>query len=209
LSPDPPSLPPSPAAFEAPDTRGSAPGDIYPRTAAEHELCARASHPDWAYIAALGALDAGAILFSSLGVVNAKGWGSYPSMIGPLVLGTAWGATVGGLWLALPKCSPTWVGEPPPEGNVRADWPLAISLAALAGATAPMVNAIVVGSNDLPLEWSTVERELHVIVAGVAGFGGALLPYLFPPRTFGAVRELDRIRVGMDGRGSVFFGYRF
>jgi hypothetical protein len=208
LSPEPPSLPPTPAAFVAHDPGSPAPGDIYPRTNKERELCARASHPDWVYLGALGALDAGAILFSSLDAVNVQGWGSYPSLVGPLVLGTAWGATVGGFWLALPKCSPTWIGEPAVEGNVRANWPLAISLALLAGATAPMVNGIVAGTNDPP-QWSNWERVLHVVVGGVAGFGGAFLPYLVPPRTWSAAQELDRIRVGVDARGSVFFGYSF
>jgi hypothetical protein len=154
-------------------------------------------------------LDTVAILFSGLDFVNVKGWGGYPSLAGPLVLGTAWGATVGGAWLALPKCSTSWVGEPPPEGDPRATWPLAVSFALLAGATAPVLNAIIVGSNDLPLEWSTWQRELHVIVAGLAGFGGALLPYLIPPRSWSAARELERIRVGVGVNGSVFFGYGF
>jgi hypothetical protein len=191
------------------DTPALAPGDIYPRDAHERELCARASYPDWYYLEGLAALDVAAILFSSLDVVNVKGWGSYPSLVGPLVLGTAWGMTVGGAWLALPKCSPSWVSEPGRDGDVRETWPLAISLALLAGATAPVLNAIVVGSNSLPQEWSTLERELHVIAAGLAGFGGAFLPYLIPPRTWRASRELERIRFGVGVNGSVFFAYRF
>jgi hypothetical protein len=204
-----PELPPPPPIVAVADTDRPAPGDIYPRGEVERELCAQASHPDWTYLGALVALDAGAIAFSGLDIVNVKGWGSYGSLVGPAVLGTVWGATVGGAWLALPKCSPSWVGEPPSEGDERATWPLALSLALLAGATAPVVNAIVVGSDSLPPQWSTWERELHVIVAGLTGFGGALLPYLIPPRTWAAARDLERVRLGVGPNGSVFFGYRF
>jgi hypothetical protein len=126
-------------------------------------------------------------------------------MSGPVVIGVVWGATVGGSWLALPKCDPHWIGEPAREGAVRARWPLALSLALLAGATAPIANAIAIGYTQ-PASWSDFERAMHVVAAGVAGFGGALLPYVLPPRTWTAARELDRIRFGMDARGA-FIGY--
>jgi hypothetical protein len=48
---------------------------------------------------------------------------------------------------------------------------------------------------------------MHVVVAGIAGFAGALLPYLAPPRTWRAARELHRIRFGADGRGQAFLSY--
>jgi hypothetical protein len=196
-----------------------APGDIYPRNARERDLCRQASNPDWFYLAGLLALDAGAIAYGSNTFVK---WSqdSYPShgqanpddvghiafrLSGPFAIGLTWGATVGGVWLALPKCSPEWVGETPREGLVRENWPLAITLALLAGATAPIINSIAIGYN-LPLGWTTFEREMHLVTAGVAGFGGALLPYLLPPRTTAAARELDRIRLGIDGRG-FFLGY--
>ncbi|HEY8088395.1 MAG TPA: hypothetical protein VIF09_11135, partial [Polyangiaceae bacterium] len=128
-------------------------------------------------------------------------------MAGPVAIGLTWGATVGGTWLALPKCAPHWVGETPREGDVRATWPVALSLALLAGVTAPFVNGIAIGSYNLPIEWSTFEREMHVVAAGLAGFGGALLPYVLPPRTWSAAREIDRLRFGADGRGGAFVGY--
>jgi hypothetical protein len=124
---------------------------------------------------------------------------------GPAMIGVTWGATVGGAWLALPKCSSDWVGGTAREGSVRATWPLAVALAMLAGATAPIINGIAIGY-DLPTTWSTFEREMHVVTAAVAGFGGALLPYLIPPRTWAAAMELERIRVGADGRGG-YVGY--
>lgn len=196
------SLPPQvPAAA----TYAYAAGDIYPRDARERELCARASHPDWVYLGALAALDV-----LAFGVGSSEGH-KYASnvlvrMTGPAMIGVAWGATIGGAWLALPKCSPEWIGDPPREGNVRETWPVALSLALLAGATAPIVNGIAIGSY-LPVEWTDFERAMHVVVAGIAGFGGALLPYAIPPRTVRAARELERIRLGMDARGGMFLGY--
>jgi hypothetical protein len=182
-----------------------APGDIYPRDGQERTLCAIASHPDWPYLLGLVVLDAGAIAVGSLDAV--QGSNSLPvRFIGPVAVGATWGITVGGAWLALPKCSPEWVGSTPREGGVRATWPLALSLALLAGATAPVIDAIAQGDNSTS-PYSTFEREMHVVAAGVAGFGGALLPYLLPPRTWVAALELDRIRVGPDGRGGWCFGY--
>jgi hypothetical protein len=191
-----------------------APGDIYPRGAREEELCATASHPDYLYLGGLLALDVAALWGGSSFAIKYSD--SLPvRMTGPVMIGVTWGATVGGVWLALPQCSPHWVGSPPREGNVRATWPLALSLAALAGLTAPIVNAIAIGTfcappacqGGLPADWSDFEREMHIVAAGVAGFGGALLPYLVPPHTWAAAREIDRIRFGADTRGNVFVGY--
>jgi hypothetical protein len=196
------SLPPHVLAA---DSYAYAAGDIYPRGARERELCARASHPDWAYLGALAALDVIAFGFGS-----SEGHKYASSVLvrltGPAMIGVAWGATIGGAWLALPKCSPEWIGDPPREGDIRETWPVALSLALLAGATAPIVNGIAIGSN-LPVEWTDFERAMHVVVAGIAGFGGALLPYVIPPRTVRAGRELERIRLGVDPRGGMFLGY--
>jgi hypothetical protein len=151
-------------------------------------------------------LDAGTIWFGSWEKVK------YTDSVllrlsGPAAIGLSWGATVGGAWLALPKCSPQWTGEPPREGNVHANWPIALSLALLAGATAPLINGIAIGSYDLPLTWTTVERAMHLVDAGLAGFVGAFLPYLIPPTTWSAAREIERIRFGADGHGGMFLGY--
>lgn len=201
-------LPPSPPVIAAP-APAPAPGELYPRSARERELCDRASHTDWLYLGALTLLDVGSIAFASNGTVKYDE--SYVLRYGaPAAVGLTWGATVGGFWLALPKCSPSWVGEPPPEGGVRETWPLALSFALLAGATAPVVNGIAIGST-LPAGWSDEERAGHLIVAGVAGFLGALVPYLIPPRTWSAARELERVRLGVDpgmgGRPAAFLGY--
>jgi hypothetical protein len=202
------SLPPAPPAAYAP-------GDIYPRGAQEAELCASASHPDWLYLGGLAVFDTAAVAFGSeQRVIYAT---SLPlRLAGPAAIGLAWGATLGGGWLALPKCDSHWVGETPREGAVRAEWPVALSLAVLSGLTAPIVDAIAVGTCDqrqpwcgsgLPREWTTLEREAHVAVAAAFGMGGALLPYLLPPRTWAASRELDRLRFGADGRGAAFLRY--
>jgi hypothetical protein len=126
----------------------------------------------------------------------------------PIAIGFAWGATIGGGYLALPKCNMSWVGEPPAEGDVGSSVPLALSLALLAGATAPVVNGVAIGYT-LPQNWSTFEREMHLVAAGLAGFGGALLPYLLPPRTWSASRELMRIRLGTTAGGGPLLGYGF
>ncbi len=172
-----------------------APGDVYPVTERERELCARASQPDWVYLGGLLVLDAGAIWYGSN--VDVKYSSSVPvRMAGPALIGVTWGATVGG----------AWVGESPREGDVRESWPLAVSFALLAGATAPFVNGIAVG--NLPITWSTPEREMRVVTAALAGVGGALLPYVLPPRTLSAARAIDRMRFGFDARGGAFVGYR-
>jgi hypothetical protein len=191
-----------------------APGEIYPRNSREEDLCKKASHPDWVYLGGLLALDVAGIWAGSS--FDIKYSDSIPiRMTGPVMIGVTWGATLGGAWLALPRCSPEWVSSTPREGNVRVTWPVALSLALLAGATAPIVNGIAIGTfcaapacqGGLPADWTTFEREMHVVAAGLSGFGGALLPYLLPPRTLSAARELDRLRVGADGRGNVFVGY--
>jgi hypothetical protein len=195
---DTPPLPPPPPAYTAGAT------DIYPRGPREQELCAKASRPDWLYMGGLLALDVAAIGVGSSSIVKFADE-EWERFTGPLMIGVTWGATVGGMWLALPKCEPHWVGETPREGGIRTTWPLALSLALLAGATAPIVNAIAIGYN-LPLNWDTPEREVHIIIAGLAGFGGALLPYAIPPITYKAARDLDRLRFGYDGRAG-FISY--
>ena len=200
--------PPPPAAYSY------APGDIYPRGSHEQELCSTASHPDYVYLGALALLDVAGVWAGSSSYIKYSN--SIPvRMTGPVMIGLVWGGTVGGSWLALPKCDPQWVASPPREGNVRMSWPLALSLAGVAAITAPIVNGIAIGTycgpplcqGGLPATWTDLEREMHVVAAGVAGFGGALLPYLIPPRTWSAAREIDRLRLGVDGRGNVFVGY--
>jgi hypothetical protein len=205
--------PPPPAVAASPTAYVYAPGDIYPRGSHEEDLCEKASHPDWFYLGGLALLDAGSFWLGSSATVKYDS-SMFLRFTGPSMIGLTWGATVGGAWLALPKCSGHWVGSPPREGDIHASWPVALSLAVLAGVTAPVVYGIAIGScsppacqGGLPAGWTTPEREGHIIAAGVAGFGGALLPYLLPPRTWSAAREIDRIRFGIGGNGDFFVGY--
>lgn len=189
--------PPPPASYSY------APGDIYPRGSREEELCDRASHPDWLYLAGLVVLNAGAIVYGSNAGIQDNA--SLPvRFTAPVFVGLAWGAGIGGGYLSLPHCDPHYVGGRPREGEVTADWPLTISLALLAGATAPMIDGILVGNQ--PQDWTTLERSMHVVAAGLAGLGGALLPYLLPPSSWSAARQLDKLRVGTDARGGVTVG---
>jgi hypothetical protein len=178
--------------------------DSYPRGARETDLCDTASRPDWLYLGALVLLDVGSIAYTSNDTIKYS-WSVPVRMSGPALVGLTWGATIGGGYLALPKCSMHWVGEAPPEGDVRSSTPLALALALLAGATAPIINGIAVGPN-FPLEWSTLEREMHIVTAIGFGLGGALLPYLLPPKTWRAQRELQRLRAGGDTHGA-YLGY--
>jgi hypothetical protein len=205
------SLPPQPPAIVA-----DAPGDIYPRNLRERDLCARASRPDYLYLGGLLALDM-ATFWGGVQPPIKYSTSLFVQFTGPMMIGLTWGATVGGAWLALPKCSAEWVVESPREGRVRESWPLALSLAVLAGTTAPIINAIAFGNcnnpnpegciGNLPGNWTTFDREMHVVAAALAGFGGALLPYLLPPSTLVAARQLDHLRFGYDGKNGGFLQY--
>jgi len=108
------SLPPPPPALYA-----DAPGDIYPRNMRERDICARAAEPDWLYLGGLVALDA--VVFWAGVRPEIKYSSSLPiRFTGPVMIGLTWGATVGGAWLALPKCSAEWVVASPREGRAAA-----------------------------------------------------------------------------------------
>jgi hypothetical protein len=185
--------PPQVVAPAAAETAVYAPSDVAPRSQREAELCDRASHTDWLYLGALVALTAGGVAVEAQSSLQNSDTTAL-HFVGPVAVGLPWGALLGGGYLALPKCDPQWVTAPAREGDVRASWPLALAIGLLAGATAPVVDSIVIGGYPQP--WSTTERSLHVLTAGVAGFTGALVPYLLPPRTWSAARELQHLRVG-------------
>lgn len=181
-----------------------APTDLGPRGQREAELCATASHTDWLYLGALLALNVGGVAVEAQNSLQQSGTTAV-HFIGPVAVGLPWGALLGGGYLALPKCDPQWVAAPSREGDVHASWPLALAIALLGGATAPIVDSIVIGGYPQP--WSTLERSMHVVTAGVAGFTGALIPYLLPPRTWSAARELQHLRVGGTASGGLQFAY--
>jgi hypothetical protein len=198
----PPPPPPRPAyvyAYAATDER--------PRTPEEAKLCAKASEPDWLYMGASVVLTAGAITLDTV----ARGWTQEaPRYIGPAAVGLTWGFTLGGSYLALPKCAPDYIAAPPPEGDVRTDWLVAAAFMALAGLTAPVVEAIETGT--VPTEWKDGERVGRLALASGFGMVGSLLPYLLPPKTWRAAKELEHLRASpsADGRGGfVSWSVRF
>ena len=194
-------------ASEGPSASSFAPAatDERPRDDRERALCAKASHPDWYYLAGLALLDAGAILVES----ESKNSGVYEvgkppnpnegdtgprtvRFLGPLSIGLAWGATLSGGYLSLSKCSMDWVRSAPPEGDVRSPVPFAIALAMISAATAPIfLAAIEQGSQQVS---SVGERSMRFLAAGGMGVAGSLLPYLLPPRTWSGARELMHLR---------------
>jgi hypothetical protein len=186
----PPSNPPSiqqpaeiPYVYAATDSR--------PRGDREIALCRKASHPDWIYWGIMLAADVGSV-YLDLRTKNIDPVGV--RYLGPVSLGLSWGFTVGGAYLASPQCSPDWVDAPPLEGDVRPKWPFALSMALLGGATAPLFLGII-ELNGLQVQ-AVGERSMRYIVAGGLGFGGALIPYLLPPKTWRAARELEKLRIG-------------
>lgn len=195
----PPTIPDPPAYVYGPSS-------IYPHEGREKDLCESASSPDWLYLAGLVALDVGAIWVQSATKYQP---GTAVRLVGPGLVGLTWGATLGGGYLALPKCDPHWVGFAPREGKVRKSWPLALSIALLGGVTAPVIVGIANGF-AVPLDWTTEERSARVLISGGLGFVGALLPYVLPPKTWSAAKELERIRADVTAKGAfVTYGVRF
>ncbi len=191
----PPPPPPLPAAY------AYAPGNIYPVNDRERELCATASTPDWAYMGELVLLDVASVAFTSpMKYAPPEGMRLFATTYAGLTLG----ATLSGVYLALPKCDPHWVSYSPREGDVHLDWPLAASIGLISGVIAAGMYGVEVG--PLPLQWSTNERVAHLLLAGLAGVGGSLLPYLVPPKTWRAAKELANLRAGISSNGG-FIGY--
>lgn len=203
---EPATPPPLPHGAEVAPMPAPAATDIYPRDAREMDLCTRASHPDWLYMAVQPFLVAGAIALDSQGLKYQDS--AFVRTLGPASVGLTWGFLVGGIYLALPKCSPHWVRSDPAEGDVRASWPMAVAMAMFAGATAPIVVGIETGPT--PTSWTTEERAGRIITAGLVGFGGALLPYLLPPKTWRAAKELQNLRATVSQEGAyVSYGFAF
>jgi hypothetical protein len=181
----------------------AAPTALAPRDAEERRLCnaaaSKLSDPYvWLYGVPLLAMNVGAIALDS----NLKyADDSSVRALGPSAVGLAWGALIGGGYLLLPKCDPHFVSYTPAEGDVRPSWPLAIVLAVLAGATAPVVVGIETGG--LPPNWTTEERVTRLVLAGTTGFVGALLPYLLPPRSWRAAKKLEKLRLGASATGAI------
>ena len=190
--------PPTPPAEIAPALARPAATDLYPREARERELCDKAGSPDWLYVSIPTALAVGAIVLDNQVIMRDANPGV--RMIGANLVGATWGFFVGSWWPAMPKCSPHWVPGAPPEGNVRNDLPIALAIALFAGITAPV--AVAIETAWMPDTWDNTERVLRTVMPGVVAFGTALLPYLFPPKTLRAARELQNLRASADSRGA-------
>ena len=129
-------------------------------------------------------------------------------LLGPGLVGFTWGGFLSGGYLSLPKCDPLWAYGPPPEGNVRAQWPLATAIAIVAGVTGPIMDYTFLG--PAKPSWPVEERSARVFIAAGAGVLGSLFPYILPPRTWAAAKEIERMRVqGMPGGAQVSYTLAF
>lgn len=201
--------------------------DSRPRQSREIELCERASTTDWVYLTGLGAGLVGTIaldtaVFRQLGTrreaegETVEAWRARTDgdlshaagrTFGAGLVGLSVGSLVGGMYLALPKCNRAFAYGPPPEGSSRSVWPTALTLALASAALGPIMVAIETGAPyGRTLEWPVSERAVHFIVPAFTGFAGAFLPYLFPPKTWRAAREIERIRGGVSSSGA-YVGY--
>jgi hypothetical protein len=191
-------------AAPQPDPYVYAANDIRPRQAREIELCHQASSFDWMYTGtfALGTIT-GIYLNTQLLKQNGE---PGVRLLGPAITGFAWGGFLSGGYLSLPKCDPLWAEGYPPEGDIRATAPLAISISVLATITAPAMDFIFLGQQKV--EWHDWERASRVFVGMGAGLAGSIFPYIVSPRTWAARKEIDRIRIG-EVAGGPFVSYGF
>lgn len=202
------------SATDSPDpsqaSRAVASTDFYPRSARERELCASASHPDWLYLAVQPLIVAGAITLDTQ--VFKYDWAVFGGTdgspvvrdLGPVLVGLTWGSFIGSFMPSMPKCSPHFATTVPPEGQVQTPLPLAFAMAIFAGMTAPIVDFIAIG--PVPNAWTTGERVSRVVLASTFAFGAAFIPYLLPPKTVRAARELEKIRATVSPQGA-FLSY--
>ena len=180
--------------------------DFRPRQSREIELCKKAADFDWMYSGTM-ALGVFGSEYLNLAVLKPQ---EEPGvrLLGPAAIGLFWGGFLSGSYLSLPKCSPTWAAGAPPEGNVRTDWPMAVTIAMLATITAPALDYAFLGG--VPRHWTVTERSGRVAIAMGTGVLGSLVPYLVPPKTWAARLEIDRIRIGQVAGGPfVSYGATF
>jgi hypothetical protein len=188
---------------KGPPAHAYASTDYRPATPREVELCRRADHFDGFYFGGLLLADTGVILADA----HFFRFQEQPGirLIGPSLAGLGWGWTLSGGYLSFPQCDPKWVEHAPPEGNVRSRVPIAIALGTLATITAPIFARIEQGG--IRDEWPVWERSMTVILPMITGAVGSAMPYLLPPRTYRAARELERIRLDLE-KDAVWIGWR-
>lgn len=180
-------------------THAIAATDHYGRDDRERALCKRAGEWSWGYIALLVNAN---VVAAGVEIATKYAPDTGVRMLGPGLVGLTWGALLGGGYLAMPKCHPQYTGGAPPEGDVRSSLPLALGLATLAGVTAPVIVGVQTG--NLVPSWTTEERVMRLVTAGLAGFAGALIPYIpfLAPPNWRAAKELERVRVAPLDRGA-------
>ncbi len=181
--------------------------DMGARNAVEKRLCERADRTDWLYIGGTLAANAASI-GADVTLVNGS---TKPGvrLVGASLVGLTWGAALGGVYLSLPKCDPTWISHPTVEGAVRSEWPVALSVAALASITAPIIVCLEQGTcaPNTRTDYGPDERALRVLLPMSLSFVGALVPYVLRPSTYRAAKELERLRVETDGTSSSYVRY--
>ena len=195
------SPPPPPARLRATALVSSRLGPLSDR---EGELCARAGRPDLLYVGGALVLAGSAVTFDAMYV---KHHVASPALrvTSSGFVGLTFGALLGGGMAALPKCRLDVLTRTAPEGAVASPWPLALSTALFAGITSPFFVAI--GKGRDPISWEVSERSMHVIIPGITGFAGALLPYIpaLAPRNGRAARELQKLQIGAPPQGAGAF----
>ncbi len=174
--------------------------DLRPRQTREIELCRKAADFDWLYTGVMAVGTGASIVLSSGALKEERKPGV--RLLGPSAVGFFWGGFLSGGYLSLPKCDPLWAGGAPPEGDVRASWPVALTITLVTIATAPAIDYIFLGPVDL--DWSVRERSARVGVAMAAGAIGSLFPYLLPPTPWAARKEIDKIRLAPVAGGAMF-----
>lgn len=192
------------ASPEEPPAYVYAATDYRPRQSREIELCQKAAGFDWLYTGTALVGVAGSVALETQKLKHNEEPGV--RLIGPGMVGFFWGMFLSGGYLSLPKCDPTWSYGAPPEGPVRKPWPIATAITLLATVTAPAIDFAFLGA--VKPEITDGERVAHLFLA--AGFGtiGSLFPYLLPPKTWTAKKEIERIRLGQVA-GGPFISYGF
>ena len=104
-------------------------------------------------------------------------------LIGPGLIGFFWGGFLSGGYLSLPKCDPMWAEGAPPEGNVRAAWPMAVAIPLLSMVTAPAMDYVFLGA--VPFGWPDSERSARVFLAMGTGLAGLALSVSRPAEDLG------------------------
>ena len=183
-------------------------GPVTAEQTEQAELCRQASRFDWEYLGVMVLADAATVTLDSQ-VLQSSGQTAV-RLLGPGLVGLSWGWSVGGTYLTLPQCSPSFASGPPPEGDVRSRLPLVISFSLLAAAMAPLIVGVETGEGPQTLEWSTTERTMRLVIASATGVVGSLMPYVLPPQTYRAMRKLSHLQAGATARGgSVSYSFRF